>query len=112
FQDQGVNLADVNSVSIGIGTRGNMTPGGSGKMYFDDIHLYRPRYIPGKGTPIASDITADGVVDYRDLETLAGDWLTNDSGLAADLNVDNTIDFNDYAILADQWLDEQLWPEW
>jgi hypothetical protein len=42
--DQGINLADVTSIAIGLGTRGNTTiPGGSGKMYFDDIKLYRSR---------------------------------------------------------------------
>ncbi|MHC4558288.1 MAG: LamG-like jellyroll fold domain-containing protein [Planctomycetota bacterium] len=78
FQDQGVNLADVNSVAIGIGTRGGTTPGGEGKMYFDDIRLYRPRYVPGKGTPLEADFNGDGVVDYRDFETMADDWLEQD----------------------------------
>ncbi|MHC4751849.1 MAG: LamG-like jellyroll fold domain-containing protein, partial [Planctomycetota bacterium] len=78
FQDQGVNLADVNSIAIGIGTRGNTTPGGAGKMYFDDIRLYRPRYIPGKGTPLEADINSDGLVDYRDFETMADDWPEED----------------------------------
>jgi hypothetical protein len=41
--DQGVNLANVDRLAIGLGTRGNQTtPGGSGKMYFDDVRLYRP----------------------------------------------------------------------
>jgi len=44
FADQGVNLADVDRIAIGIGTQGNMTiSGGSGKMFFDDIQLYRPQ---------------------------------------------------------------------
>ncbi len=44
FADQGVDLANVNSIGIGIGTKGNTTTsGGSGMMYFDDIRLYRPR---------------------------------------------------------------------
>ena len=44
FADQGIVLTDVDRIAIGLGTRGNMTiPGGSGKMYFDDIRLYRPR---------------------------------------------------------------------
>ena len=39
--DQGLNLTDVDRIAIGIGTRGNTaTPGGSGKMFFDDIRLY------------------------------------------------------------------------
>jgi len=42
--DQGINLTDVDRIAIGLGTRGNMTvPGGSGKMYIDDIRLYQPR---------------------------------------------------------------------
>jgi hypothetical protein len=44
FADQGINLTNVDSIAIGLGTRGNQTtPGGSGKMYFDDIRLYRTR---------------------------------------------------------------------
>jgi len=46
FADQGINLTDVDSIAIGLGTKGNITtPGGSGKMYFDDIRLQRPREI-------------------------------------------------------------------
>ncbi len=42
--DQGLILTDVDSIAIGLGTQGNTTiPGGSGKMYFDDIRLYRSR---------------------------------------------------------------------
>jgi len=44
FADQGIDLTDVDRISFGLGTKGNTTiPGGSGKMYFDDIRLYRPR---------------------------------------------------------------------
>ncbi|MFC1794809.1 hypothetical protein ACFL3Q_14630, partial [Planctomycetota bacterium] len=47
FADQGVNLANIDRIAIGLGARGNMTvPGGSGKMFFDDIRLYRPRSTP------------------------------------------------------------------
>ena len=43
FSNQGVVLTDVDRIAIGLGTRGNIiTPGGSGKMYFDDIRLYPP----------------------------------------------------------------------
>jgi len=43
FADQGVNLTNIDRIAIGLGTKGNMTiPGGSGKMYFDDIRLNRP----------------------------------------------------------------------
>jgi len=44
FADQAIVLTDVDRIAIGLGTQGNMTiPGGSGKMYIDDIRLYRPR---------------------------------------------------------------------
>ena len=47
FADQGIDLTNVDRVAIGLGTRGNATvPGGAGKMYFDDIRLYRPRTDP------------------------------------------------------------------
>jgi hypothetical protein len=41
FADQGVNLSDVDSIAIGLGTKaGAATPGGSGTMYLDDVRLY------------------------------------------------------------------------
>ncbi|MFZ2147134.1 MAG: hypothetical protein WAV28_07930 [Sedimentisphaerales bacterium] len=42
FADQGVNLANVNSITLGLGNRNNPVVGGSGIMYFDDIRLYAP----------------------------------------------------------------------
>jgi len=112
FADKGVNLTDVNSVAIGFGDRDNPVAGGAGKMYFDDIALYRPRCIPDKVTLSAADLNSDCVVDMADLELMAADWLAADPGLAADLNMDDTVDFKDYSALAEAWLDEQLWPEW
>ncbi|MBN1804458.1 MAG: hypothetical protein JW837_04345 [Sedimentisphaerales bacterium] len=38
FADQGVNLAKVNSITIGL----ESVTGGSGMMFFDDIRLYPP----------------------------------------------------------------------
>jgi hypothetical protein len=44
FADQGMTLTNVDRIAIGLGTKGNMTvPGGSGKMFFDDIRLLQPR---------------------------------------------------------------------
>jgi hypothetical protein len=111
LQNQGINLTDVNSVAIGFGDRNNPQVGGAGKMYFDDIRLYRPRCVPDKVTLSQADLNSDCVVDYRDLEIMVGDWLAGDPGLAGDLNVDDKVDFKDYAVLADQWLEEQIWPE-
>ncbi len=42
FADQGVNLTNVNSITLGLGNKNNPTAGGAGMMYFDDIRLYAP----------------------------------------------------------------------
>jgi hypothetical protein len=53
FADQGVDLANVDTMAIGFGDKNNLQPGGSGMMFFDDIRLYlRPVDIPGIDDPI------------------------------------------------------------
>ena len=42
FADQGVNLANVTSITLGLGNRANPVAGGAGMMYCDDIRLYAP----------------------------------------------------------------------
>jgi hypothetical protein len=42
FADQGVNLANITSITMGLGNRVNPVAGGSGMLYFDDIRLYKP----------------------------------------------------------------------
>jgi len=42
FADQGVDLTNVNTMTIGFGNRNNPTAGGTGMMYLDDIRLYAP----------------------------------------------------------------------
>ncbi|MBN1805810.1 MAG: LamG domain-containing protein [Sedimentisphaerales bacterium] len=46
FVDQGVNLTNVNSITIGLGNRNNPHAGGSGLMHFDDIRLHLPQPQP------------------------------------------------------------------
>ncbi|MHC4430665.1 MAG: LamG domain-containing protein [Planctomycetota bacterium] len=41
FADQGVDLTNVDTITIGFGTKGAPAAGGSGQMYFDDIRLVR-----------------------------------------------------------------------
>ncbi len=41
FADQGVNLPNVNTITIGFGTKDTPAAGGTGTVYFDDIRLYR-----------------------------------------------------------------------
>ena len=46
LQTFGVNLANVNTIGLGLGDRNNPQAGGSGRMYFDDIRLYPPPSEP------------------------------------------------------------------
>ncbi len=70
----GIDLAHVESISIGFGDPGGMSSGNSGWMYFDDIRLYPTRCVASKGQP-CGDLNDDCVVDYLDLEILGEDWL-------------------------------------
>ena len=73
FADQGINLTNVDKIAIGFGTQGNMTiPGGSGKMYIDDIRLY-PRTTPPEGAPI--------IVENADFELPGTEKINTDWGL-------------------------------
>jgi len=42
FADQGINLTNVTSITLGLGNRANPVAGGDGILYFDDIRLYPP----------------------------------------------------------------------
>jgi hypothetical protein len=71
-----VNLAHVTSVGIGFRLpEGLPDQSGSGTVYIDDVAL-RPALCPDDRHPDA-DLSGDCAVDYRDLEQLAGAWLSN-----------------------------------
>ncbi|MFC1794901.1 hypothetical protein ACFL3Q_15100, partial [Planctomycetota bacterium] len=41
YEDQGIDLTNVQTIGIGFGDRDNPQPGGKGLMSFDDIRIYR-----------------------------------------------------------------------
>ena len=41
FADQGIDLTNVDTLTIGVGDKNNLQAGGSGTMFIDDIRLYR-----------------------------------------------------------------------
>jgi hypothetical protein len=45
LQAFGINLANVNTIALGLGNKNNPQAGGSGTMYFDDIRLYAPELV-------------------------------------------------------------------
>ena len=58
-----------------------------------------------------ADFNTDGIVDFLDISTLVGEWLTGGSQLKSDLYDDDFIDFADYAELAGQWMWKGGWYE-
>jgi hypothetical protein len=64
FSNQGIVLTNVDSISIGFGDRNNPQPGGSGKMYFDDIRVGHPVPVPEQIENIlANGGFEDGVIE-------------------------------------------------
>ena len=51
------------------------------------------------------DLNDDGVVDYKDLDIMADQWLQSGSSLSANIAGNDTIvNFKDFAAFAAQWL--------
>jgi len=71
---EGVNLGNVDSLSVGFGAKGSPPTGAAGLVFVDDIRLYAPRCLPDIVKP-AADFSNDCVVDMADLEILTDDWL-------------------------------------
>jgi hypothetical protein len=42
FADQGIDLANVDKMVIGLGSKAGAAAGGAGTVYIDDIRLYKP----------------------------------------------------------------------
>jgi hypothetical protein len=73
-----LDMHNIDKVYIGLGDRNSPTTGGKGVMYFDDIRLYRPRFVPGKFPPMPTNLFYDGVIDEKDLKVIADEWLKYD----------------------------------
>ena len=88
FANEGVNLADVQSITLGLRNRNNTGDGGSGVMFFDDIRLY-----PQVGGQNNTSVTLWGtVLDTNDVPvpnakvTLAQFDLTGEYHATTDSN--------------------------
>jgi len=85
----GTNLQNVTKLSIGFGDETSMTPGGSGKVLFDDIRLYRS--VPGPPAGIyfeaeAADSITPPMEIYDDPRASGGKCIgtTDDVGNSSD----------------------------
>jgi len=83
FAAAGVNLASVRTMYIGVGNRTAPQAGGTGILYLDDIRLYPSRCILSERSADlakadyapAGNPAGDCVIDYREIELMAEDWL-------------------------------------
>jgi len=83
FADQGVDLAAVDSIAIGLGDGG---PGGVGTMFFDDIRLYlRPVVGPEAITVENASFELPGTDKQKGFDNVPG-WSTD--GPCADSGVE------------------------
>ena len=123
-----VDLNDVVSIVIGIGSEDETGDHGSGTLYLDDIRLYMPRCVPTRSSvafaalDYAPEGNRDCVVNYQELAIMARDWLQNDKTVEpppitspaniidAEGEKDLKVDFTDYAELAASWLETEIWP--
>ncbi len=88
FEDQGVNLNNVNSITLGLGNRSNPQAGGTGIMYFDDIGL-----LPEVVTPTevwleaeAADTLGANWSEYEEPAASGGKYIGSNAGDGDDLD--------------------------
>ena len=89
FADQGVNLTNINTITIGLGDKSNFQAGGSGMMYFDDIRLYPHREpVPKETNKIfeaeSADILGSSWRLYSDPAASWGQNIGSDDGVGND----------------------------
>jgi len=78
FADQGANLANVNTLSIGLGNKADpQAGGGTGHVFFDDIRLYRSIPEEPEPGPEPVDPGTDNLVAYYAFENNTQDGSGN-----------------------------------
>ncbi|MHC4155215.1 MAG: hypothetical protein ACYST6_09890 [Planctomycetota bacterium] len=92
FADGGVDLANVQSISIGFGDW-SVPDFAIGTVYFDDIRVYPARCLV-KYSP-AADFTGDCAVNWQDLEVIAREWLHTGGGYSQGAAADDDLE-SDY----------------
>ncbi|MHC4593962.1 MAG: hypothetical protein ACYS9C_04860, partial [Planctomycetota bacterium] len=83
LSDAGVNLTNVNTISIGVGDKANPQPGGAGLVFVDDIRLYPHREPPDEiqlEAEAADSITAPMKI-YDDPTASGGQYIGTDDGI-------------------------------
>jgi hypothetical protein len=96
FADQGVDLTNVNSISIGLGDKNNAQAGGSGKILLDHIALYRAE-APTPTITVGPLSSLEAERDPADSATLTAVLKINGVDASALIVGTTTTDFEKHA---------------
>ena len=114
FQNQGVDLASVIKIAIGVGDKDNPQPGGPGRLFIDDIHLVRRLPATGRVILIEEDFESLALGPNVD-EGVAGDevwtkippygWTIDDAGVpgAGDPANDGVTEWAGWSFANKEW---------
>ena len=114
FSDQGVNLKNVNTITLGFGTKNSPAAGGSGKVYFDDIRLATAAAPVGRillldedfeGLPLGPNVEEGTAGTNVWTDTPPTGWSIDDSGMPGLGNpaVDGVTEWAGWAFANKDW---------
>jgi hypothetical protein len=115
FAEQGVNLADVDSISVGFGDKSNPQAGGSGTVFIDDIRLSTAPAPVGKillfeedfeGVELGASVEESSGTENVWSETPPEGWVVDESGVPGigDPTTDGITDWAGWA-----FADKEFW---
>jgi hypothetical protein len=88
--DQGVDITDVDNISIGVGNRENPQSGGTGTIYIDDVRLEPepPVLVPKQANEIFeaedADVLGDNWGTYIDAKASGAASIGSENGVGSD----------------------------
>ncbi|MHC4351957.1 MAG: LamG domain-containing protein [Planctomycetota bacterium] len=114
FQSQGVDMTSMKEIAIGVGSQDDPQPGGSGRLFVDDIQLVRR--LPATGRVVLFEEDFEGLVLGPNVdEGVAGDevwtktppsgWSIDDSGVpgAGDPANDGVTEWAGWSFANKEW---------
>jgi hypothetical protein len=97
FASQGVDLTNVNSISIGLGDKNNAQAGGSGKIFLDHVALYRPAAAPAPVLTVSPLSSLEAETDPANPTTLTSVLSINGTSASSLIVGTTTTDFEKHA---------------
>ncbi len=113
YFDQEVDIngigAGLHTLLLAVRTNKNDSP--VVDYYADWDFVKFDKYCGGFGY-LPEDFDNDCYVDISDVRVLAEAWLTEVPGQRCDLSADGVVDFKDFSLFADYWKANSYWANW